>query len=97
MPELTEQQIRQIVRDELEPIFGIDRLRFEKNIQILDARHIQLGRTTGTKIGTATDQKAAFFGATPVIQASAIGNSSGTDAARINAIRTAIKNFGITQ
>jgi hypothetical protein len=33
-----------------------------------DGANIVLGTTTGTKIGTAVGQKAAFFGATPVIQ-----------------------------
>ena len=51
---------------ELLKFIGIDRFLFQKNIQIFDNRNIQLGRTTGTKIGTAIDQKLGFFGTTPV-------------------------------
>lgn len=63
--------IRQVVREELEVLNVAEKLIFQKNIQILDARNIQLGRTTGTQIGTATDQKCGFFGVDPVVQQSA--------------------------
>ena len=48
-----------------------------------DAVNIVLNTSTGTKIGTATSQKLAFFNATPIVQHSAIENittsaSSGT-------------------
>ena len=48
-----------------------------------DAVNVVLNTSTGTKIGTATTQKLAFFNATPVVQQSAIANitttaSSGT-------------------
>ena len=36
-----------------------------------DNRNIVLGSTTGTRIGTATNQKLGFFNATPVVQPSA--------------------------
>ncbi len=91
-----DERVRSIVREELQAFLAIDKYTFQKNIQIFDARNFQLGRGTGTKIGTATDQKVGFFGTTPVIQAGAIGNSSGTDAARIDAIRTVLKNLGLT-
>lgn len=51
------QQIEQIIADKLSGFIKIDRYVFDKNIQILDGRNIQVGRTIGTKIGTATDQK----------------------------------------
>lgn len=35
---------------------------------LTDGANIALGTTTGTQIGTATTQKLAFFGATPVVQ-----------------------------
>ena len=38
------------------------------NITILDAKNIIAGTTTGTKIGTATTQKFAFWNATPIVQ-----------------------------
>ena len=63
---MNEEQIRAIIRDELKNVLKTDKFVFDKNIQILDARNIQLSRTTGTKIGTAIDQKLGFFGTTPV-------------------------------
>jgi hypothetical protein len=42
------------------------------NLQITDARNIILGTGTGTRIGTATTQKLAFFNATPVVQPAAV-------------------------
>jgi hypothetical protein len=102
MPEITPEEIRKIVREELQSFIKIDRFVFDKNLQVLDARNIQTGRTTGTKIGTAADQKVAFYGVDPVVQAGAISAPSGgltqdTEArTAINYIRTAIKNFGIT-
>jgi len=52
-------------------------------ITIGDAVNVVLNTSTGTKIGTATTQKLAFFNSTPVVQQSAIANitttaSSGT-------------------
>lgn len=40
------------------------------NINISDGNNIVLGDTTGTKIGTATSQKLAFYGDTPDVQPS---------------------------
>ena len=52
-------------------------------ITIGDAVNVVLNTSTGTKIGTATSQKLAFFNSTPVVQQRAIANitttaSSGT-------------------
>ena len=52
-------------------------------VTLADAVNLVFNTTTGTKIGTATTQKLAFFNATPVVQQSAIANitttaSSGT-------------------
>ncbi len=98
---MTEEQIRQIIKDELQVLFKTDRIVIPKNMQILDARNIQVGKGTGTKIGTEVTQKIAFYGETPVIQADAIVPPAGgvtQDAearAAIGFIITAIKNFGI--
>src|SRR3990167_6159416 len=70
MPEFTEEQIRQIIREELGALIKSDRYIFHKLIQILDGRNIQLGQTTGTKIGTATTDKLGFYNKTPIIQRS---------------------------
>lgn len=47
------------------------RLTQAQDIEIADGNDIVLQTTTGTKIGTATTQKLAFFNATPVVQPSA--------------------------
>ena len=84
-----------------------DRYTVSKAMQFTDGRNIQLGLSTGTKIGTASTQKLAFLGATPIAQAGAISAPSApgssyaqSDAqsavAAINSLRTAIKNIGIT-
>ncbi len=41
---------------------------FNAGLAVGDGQNIQLGTTTGTKIGTATTQKIGFFNATPVQQ-----------------------------
>ena len=41
------------------------------DITITDGKNIIVNTTTGTKIGTATDQKIGFWNATPVVQPSA--------------------------
>lgn len=63
-----EEQIRLIIRDELQELLASDRYIFHKNVQFLDGRNIQTGLTTGTKIGTSTSQKIGFWNKTPVIQ-----------------------------
>lgn len=68
MNEEQQQLVRQIVRDELQEFLASDRYIFHKLVQFLDGRNIQIGRANGSQIGTATDQKIAFHGATPVIQ-----------------------------
>lgn len=84
-----------------------DRLIFYKLTQILDGRHVQLGLSTGTKIGTATTQKLGFFNKSPVVQRSAIGAPSSPGATysqseaqsavtAINSIRTALSDLGLT-
>ena len=65
---MNEEQIREIIKDELRNLLASDRYVFHKTIQILDGRNIQTGRSNGTKIGTATDQKLALYGVTPVVQ-----------------------------
>mgnify|MGYP003300395752 CR=1 FL=1 len=47
-------------------------------ITIGDAVNVVLNTSTGTKIGTATTQKLAFFNSTPVVQQSAIANITAT-------------------
>ena len=62
-----------------------------------DAGNIIVNATTGTQIGTAASQKLATYGKTPTVQASAIVAVTGAVSltTSINAILTAIRNFGI--
>jgi len=101
---MNEQEIRSIVQDEIMKAIGGDvAFIFQKNIQIFDARNIQLGRKNGTQIGTSSDQKVGFYGVAPVVQAGSISNPSGSGTAgvdnparnAINAIITALHNVGI--
>jgi hypothetical protein len=107
MNEEQQKLVQEMIRKELAVIFGTDKYVFTRDINITNGRDIQLGKSVGTKIGTEASQKLAVFGATPVIQASAISTPSNqgatynqTDAQSIvtavNYIITALKNFGIT-
>lgn len=65
--------------------------------QTLSDVNIVLGTTTGTKIGTAANQKLGFFDATPVVQPTAVADA--TDAAsvitQLNALLTRMRNLGL--
>lgn len=58
----------QLLEERLNHFEKVDRFIFQKHLQLLDGKNIQLGRTTGTMVGTATDQKIGFLGVTPVIR-----------------------------
>lgn len=99
MNEITEERIREIIREEMSNTFAHT---FSKQIQMLDGRNIQTGRTNGTKIGTGADQKIGFFNKTPVVQQTAPtalvesgADSDATARTAINTIRTALLNLGI--
>jgi len=74
---MDEQQVRKIIREELRSLITEERYTFQKHLQLFNGRNIQTGRTTGTKIGTATDQKIGFFNTTPIIQQGAITKPTG--------------------
>lgn len=63
----------------------------------VSTHNIATDTTTGTKIGTATNQKLAFFNATPVVQPTAVADA--TDAAsvitQLNALLTRMRNLGL--
>lgn len=48
-----------------------------ENITLSDAKDFILDTTTGSKLGTATSQKLGFWNATPVIQQSSVGETTG--------------------
>jgi hypothetical protein len=68
---MDEARIKQLIDERLAALLGNDKFVLQKHMQLFDGRHIQTGRTTGSKIGTAADQKLGFFGVTPVAQQSA--------------------------
>jgi len=98
---MTEEQVREIIRQEMQMFFKTDRVLFPKHMQIMDGRNIQLGKTTGTKIGTETTQKLGFYNATPVAQqtladvAAGGGDSDGTARSKINAVIDVLQAIGI--
>ena len=87
---MTEEQIRQFIREEFSSLVKSDRYTFEKLLQILDGRNIQFGVTVGTKIGTATNQKFGFYNKTPVDQPATVSDADGTLASATTAINTII-------
>lgn len=92
--------------DDIQRIFGLllksDRMTLNRTLQMEDGRSIQVGKTTGTRIGTESAQKLAFFGVAPVVQQSAISAPSAgatiDSQARtaIGLIITTLHNLGLT-
>jgi hypothetical protein len=66
-----------ILKRRLDAYEHSDRFIMSKTFQLMDGRNIQLGKGTGTKIGTEATQKIGFFGASPVAQQSHISAPSG--------------------
>ena len=62
-----------------------------------DAQNISTDTTTGTKIGTATNQKIGFFDKTPVVQQAAIADATdaATTQARLNDLLATMRAFGL--
>lgn len=72
---------------------------FGDSITIADAKNIVLNTTTGTKIGTATNQKLGFFNSAPVIQPATTGETVGFTAGagtNVNDQSTFTGNVGAT-
>lgn len=59
-------------------------------LQIMDGVNVVLATTTGTKIGTSTTQKLAFFNATPIVQPSGTP-SAATDLASVSALANSLR------
>lgn len=101
-PSLSKDEVRGIVMQFLSSFVKSDRYTFEKLIQMLDGRNIQLGRGTGTMIATDIDQKLGFHGVDPTVQGAAITSPTGgatIDAearAAIDAIITFLQDKGLT-
>lgn len=65
---VTDEQVREIIREELPAFLAKSITSIEGNLQLLDGRNIIVGGTNGTKIGAATTQKLGFWNKTPAIQ-----------------------------
>ena len=67
---MNESQVREIIRQELSLFIRSDRFTFQKDIQMLDGRNIQLATGVGTKIGISVSDKLGFYNTTPIAQRS---------------------------
>jgi len=95
-----------MITERISILFKNEKYLFNRPVQFADGSKIQAGNTNGLRIGTEATQKIAFYGETPVLQASAI--TAPTDAGalysqsqaqsvvdKVNALILAVKNFGI--
>ena len=74
---MTEEDIRQIIRDELRNFITSDKYQFNRTARFGDGNNIEFATSTGTKIGTSVSQRIAFHGTTPVIQHVPVGVTAG--------------------
>lgn len=71
------------------------------HFNMADAKNIIFNATTGTKIGTATTQKLAFYNATPIVQGASVADAAGGAVidvearAAINALISRIEALGL--
>lgn len=79
-----------------------DQYLFDKGIVMMDGRNIKLGQSTGTKFGTSTTEKLAFYGVTPIVQASNIStlatggaDNDGTARQRVNDVLSLLASYGL--
>ena len=88
---MNEEQIKTMIRQELQILFGSDKFVFQQNMQLIDGKNLQLGKNNGTKIGTEISQKLGFFNAVPVDQPATVSDPSGAGDAGVDTpARTAI-------
>jgi hypothetical protein len=97
---MTEEQIRQLIRQELQALFGNGKIIFDQHIKFTEGKNLETGTGTGSKIGGLDTAKVSVYSATPVIRANHINNPTGgtPDAearTAINSILTALENFGL--
>ena len=98
MPEITEERIKEIIREELGNLIKSDRFTFEKLIQILDGRNIKLGTGTGTQLADGNTQKLGFWGTTPAGQPGAVADATADTtslANQLNALLARLRTIGI--
>ena len=97
-----EELMRRIFREEIAKFMLSDRFFFNRDLKLQDGTNIIFASGVGTKIGTATTQKLAFFGTTPAAQQASIADPSGggtidTQArTAINSILDVLDVYGLT-
>lgn len=71
-------------------------LDFNGTIDV-SAHNIATDATTGTKIGTATNQKLGFFNQTPVVQPTAVADATGAGdvVSQLNALLSRMRDLGL--
>jgi hypothetical protein len=65
-------------------------------VDLIDGGNLVLGTTSGTQIGTSSTQKVAFYAATPVVQPSTTGTTSGFTVGSGTAMNSASTSTGNT-
>lgn len=63
------------------------------NVAIADASNISFSTTTGTKIGTSTTQKLAFYNSTPIVKPTVTGSKA--SGAALTSLLTELANLGL--
>ena len=105
---MTEEDVKKIIREELEEFLASDRYIFSKTVQFLDGRNIKVGVATGTKIGTnsganhivhVSDTKIGFFGKDAIVQqgagsATAGGTYGATEQSMLQKVYDVLRAFG---
>ncbi len=100
---MNEEQTRQIVRQELQALFGNGKIVFTENIKLTEGKNIETGTLTGSKFGGSDTAKLSVYSATSVVRANHIddpanGATIDTQArTAINAILVVLENFGINK
>lgn len=94
--QILKQQVDQI-QQILNVLVKSDRYTFQKDIQMLEERNIQVGKSKGTQIGTEAAQKVSLHGVAPTIQQSKINDPTvsavtGGDTVSASAIATNFTN-----
>lgn len=85
---ITRQMIEKIIDEKMAKLENTDRYTFQKKIQIFDGRNIQLGKNTGTMLGTEASQKIGLYGINPTPQQNKVTTLAG--------VITALETLGIT-
>lgn len=89
-----QEEVRRQTEQNMTVLFDLirtDKYVFSKLMKIVEGKNIQLGTSVGTQIGTATTQKVAFLGATPVSRQSSIASPSAISGTYVQAEVASIK------